>query len=154
VTQTSARYVFGILSIVAGEEQEITSGQADPDQRQALWAAGMGGYSRTTNTYKRLGKLNTLRKFLMSGTATLATGTPGYPNERSRVMFSSQTDLVFIKGPIIVYLNNVSRLVYNGIVVSLQDLCMSLQRVSLNASVSLSLPSAVSSSRFQGELFE
>jgi hypothetical protein len=146
--------LYLVLSTVAGEEQEITSGQADPDQRQALWAPGMGGYSRTTNTYKRIGKLNTLRKFLMSGTAKLATGTPGYPNERSRVMFSSKTDLVFIKGPIIVYLNNVSRLDHNGMIVFQRNLCISLQRVSLEASVSLSLPSTVSSSRFQGELFE
>ncbi|KAJ9106757.1 hypothetical protein QFC19_003070 [Naganishia cerealis] len=33
-----------------GEEQEIKSGSSDPDQRQALWATGMGNYSTTTKT--------------------------------------------------------------------------------------------------------
>lgn len=91
-----------------GEEQEIASGLSDPDQRQALWEGGMGGYSRTTNTYKRLGKLNSLRKFLFSGTVKLATGAPGYPHQRAIVLLTSQNDLVFIKGPVIVVLNNVS----------------------------------------------
>lgn len=97
----------GIPITYYGEEQEISSGLADPDQRQALWAPGMGGYSRTTNTYRRLQKLNSLRKFLMSGGVTLATGQPGYGSERARVILFSAGDLVFIKGPIFVVLNNV-----------------------------------------------
>jgi hypothetical protein len=68
----------------------------------------MGGYSKTTNTYRRLQKLNALRKFLMGGSVTLATGQPGYGSERAKVILSSGGDLVFIKGPIFVVLNNVS----------------------------------------------
>lgn len=104
------QYMFdGIPITYYGEEQEISSGLSDPDQRQALWASGNGGYSRNTNTYLRLKRLNALRKFLMSSSVTLATGQPAYGGERSKVVLSSATDLVFIKGPIFVILNNVSR---------------------------------------------
>ncbi|KAJ9127587.1 hypothetical protein QFC24_000997 [Naganishia onofrii] len=59
----------GIPITYYGEEQEIKTGGSDPDQRQALWAAGMGNYSTNTKTYKRIKTLNTVRKFLMSSAA-------------------------------------------------------------------------------------
>ncbi|KAJ9101540.1 hypothetical protein QFC20_005233 [Naganishia adeliensis] len=99
----------GIPITYYGEEQEISSGLADPDQRQALWGSGDGGYSGTTNTYRRLQMVNNLRKFLMSTDVTLATGQPGFGSERAKVVLSSATDLVFIKGPIFTVLNNVGR---------------------------------------------
>ena len=112
----------------------------------------MGGYSRTTNTYKRLGKLNTLRKFLFSGPVKLATGTPGFPHERANVLFTSRHDLVFIKGPIIVVLSNVSA---SRLQENLSDVRgMFVQREALDTPLTLSLPSAIPSSRFRGDLYE
>lgn len=144
----------GIPITYYGEEQEISSGLADPDQRQALWVPGNGGY-KTTITYARLQRLNSLRKFLMSGNVTLATGQPGYGSERAKVVLSSATDLVFIKGPIFVILQNVSgRLVTKQRDESIGLFALTAQRVSLNAATTLALPASISSSRFQGELYK
>lgn len=98
----------GIPITYYGEEQEIKTGQSDPDQRQALWASGMGNYSTTTKTYQRLKTLNTLRKFLMSTKVKVSAGTKTYLQDRSNIVFSSSTDLVFAKGPSLIVVNNVS----------------------------------------------
>lgn len=98
----------GIPITYYGEEQEIASGLSDPDQRQALWASGMGDYSTNTKTYKRLQKLNALRKFLMSDKVKVPEGGVTYLADKSKVVMSSATDLAFTKGQILVVLNNVS----------------------------------------------
>lgn len=101
------QYTFdGIPITYYGEEQEIASGIADPDQRQALWSPGLGDYSTNSKTFKRLQKLNALRKFLASDKA--AGGS--YLKETSKIVWSSKTDLAFSKGPILVFVTNVSRL--------------------------------------------
>lgn len=97
----------GIPITYYGEEQEIASGLSDPDQRQALWAKGMGDYSTNTVTYRRLQRLNYLRKFLMSNNVKVEGGAT-YLANKSKVIMSSATDLAFTKGPILVVLNNVS----------------------------------------------
>ncbi|KAJ9101539.1 hypothetical protein QFC20_005232 [Naganishia adeliensis] len=95
----------GIPITYYGEEQEIASGLSDPDQRQALWAKGMGDYSTNTVTYRRLQRLNYLRKFLMSNNVKVEGGAT-YLANKSKVIMSSATDLAFTKGPILVVLNN------------------------------------------------
>jgi alpha-amylase len=104
----------GIPITYYGEEQEIKTGGSDPDQRQALWAAGMGNYSTNTRTYKRIKTLNTVRKFLMSSAARVPPGNKTYLQDRSNVVLSSAADLVFTKGPALIVVNNVSRLSIDG----------------------------------------
>jgi alpha-amylase len=104
----------GIPITYYGEEQEIKTGGSDPDQRQALWAAGMGNYSTNTKTYKRIKTLNTVRKFLMSSAARVPPGNKTYLQDRSNVVLSSAADLVFTKGPALIVVNNVSRLSIDG----------------------------------------
>jgi alpha-amylase len=105
-----------------GEEQEIATGLADPDNRQALWGSGMGGYSTETNTYKRIRYLNAIRKFLMSEKATPDDDGKSYLADQGRVVLSTKTDLVFSRGPVLVVLNNVG-CQYSGRKYTYADAC-------------------------------
>lgn len=145
----------GVPVTYYGEEQEIAAGLSDPDQRQALWESGMGDYSTDTNTYKRMQKLNALRKFLMSDKVKIADGALSYLEDKSKVVLSSTTDLAFTKGPILVVLNNVSCWLPHDAGFKLKrSLHLLQQRVSLDSSVTVTIPPSVSSSGIAGELYE
>lgn len=122
------QYMFdGIPITYYGEEQEIATGIADPEQRQALWSKGLGDYSTNSKTFHRLQRLNALRKFLTSNKAAAT-----YLSEKSKVVMSSRTDMVFTKGPVLVVLTN---------------------RVALDFPVTLDIaPESVPG--FEGDLFE
>lgn len=96
------QFIFeGIPVIYMGQEQEISFGHHDPENRNALWPYN---YTNTT-TYQRMGRLNEIRTALINNN-TQYDGV-SYMDSRSEIIASSDYDVAIRKGPLLAVLTNV-----------------------------------------------
>ncbi|BEJ14866.1 hypothetical protein CspHIS471_0406330 [Cutaneotrichosporon sp. HIS471] len=90
----------GIPVLYYGQEQGMSFGISDPDNRAALWTLG---YENVT-TVQQVTRLNKIRSTLIKGDATYNGET--YLQARSQILANTTYDMAIRKGPIIMSLTN------------------------------------------------
>ncbi|KAL1405411.1 hypothetical protein Q8F55_009042 [Vanrija albida] len=92
--------IEGIPVTYYGQEQDLSDGNHDPYNRQALWPSN---YENGT-TYQRIARLNLVRKNLI--TTGIQFDGKAYMDDDSKAIAVTPTDIAFRKGPIVFTLNN------------------------------------------------
>ena len=84
----------------SGQEQELSSGAHDPENRQALWPSN---YANTT-TYNRIALLNQVRHGLISNGTTFEG--KNFLDYQAKIIANSASDVAIRKGPLLAILTN------------------------------------------------
>lgn len=98
----------GLPVVYYGQEQDFASGAGDPYNRQALWPSQ---YANTT-TYNHIKRLNEIRHAVISNN-TLFDGQ-NFLDSQTKIVASTDHDVAFRKGPLLVVLTNVSGIFWRG----------------------------------------